>query len=88
MSDDDYQPQTYQDDLTTDDKAVDPLMAEENDDPTKELGIPEDQVDRFAEELDKEYDDDDEPYDNDVDVHDDEREYIQDLYDEEDDLDA
>lgn len=52
---DDYQLQGYQDDLTTDENATDPLMEEENDDPTKELGIP---ADEFRDELDKEEDED------------------------------
>lgn len=71
-----FQPQNYQDDLTTDDDVTDPIMDELGDDPTKELGVP---ADKFAEELDKEYDDEDEPRDNNVDVHDDEREFIEDI---------
>lgn len=51
MNDDnDIQLQSYQDDLTTDDNATDPLMEEENDDPTEELGIPPSE---FKDELDK-----------------------------------
>lgn len=81
--DDDYQPQSYQDDLATDDNAIDPLMAEESEDATEELGVP---ADRFAEELNKELDDEDEPDDDDIDIHDDERENVEDQDDE--DLDA
>ena len=51
QDDDDIQLQGYQDDLTTDDNATDPIMDEENDDPTEELGIPPEE---FKEELDKE----------------------------------
>jgi hypothetical protein len=50
QDDDDIQLQSYQDDLNTDDNAVDPLMAEETDDPTVELGVPPDEL---KEELDK-----------------------------------
>ncbi len=75
---DDYQPQSYQDDLVTDDNAVDPLMSEQTDDPTEELGIPPSE---FAKELEKELDDEDQVNDNDVDVHDDQREYVEDLND-------
>lgn len=75
---DDIQLQSYQDDLTTDDSATDPLMDEMTDDPTEELGIP---PEKFAEELNKLYDDEDEPDDKDIDVHDDEREYLEDLDD-------
>lgn len=80
-SDDDYQPQTYQDDLATDDNAIDPVMAEEGDDPSVELGVP---ANELRDELDKEYDDEDEPDDDDIDIHDDQREYIEDLDEQED----
>jgi hypothetical protein len=50
QDDDNIQLQSYQDDLNTDDNAVDPLMAEETDDPTEALGIPPLE---FKEELDK-----------------------------------
>lgn len=43
MADDDYQPQTYQDDLSTDDNATDPVMSEEGENPAEEIGIPEDE---------------------------------------------
>lgn len=49
--DDDIQLQSYQDDLTTDDDATDPLMSENGDDPTDDLGVPPDE---FEDELDKE----------------------------------
>lgn len=81
--DDDYQPQTYQDDLTTDDNAVDPVMQEEGEDPTKELDVPPEEL---RKELDKEFDDEDELDDDDIDVHDDERENVEDQND--DDFDA
>jgi hypothetical protein len=71
MNDDDIQLQSYQDDLTTDDNATDPLMEEENDDPTKDLGIP---ADEFGAELDKE----DSGSDDEI-TDDDEREYIEDM---------
>ena len=73
--DDDYQPQSYQDDLTTDDDATDPIMQEIGEDPSEELGVP---PVKLREELDKEFDDQDEPDDTDIDVHDDERESIED----------
>lgn len=76
--DDEIQLQSYQDDLTIDDSATDPLMEEVGDDPTVELGIP---AEEFKAELDKvDIDDDGEPvFGNDPDVRDDEREYIEDL---------
>lgn len=73
--DDDYQPQGYQDDLVTDDNVTDPVMQENGDDPSIELGVP---AGELRDELDKEYDDEDEPDDDNVDVHDDERQYIED----------
>lgn len=76
--DDDYQPQSYQDDLTTDDNAADPIMQEEGEDPSEELGVPPSEL---KNELDKEFDDEDEPDDNNIDVHDDEREYVEDQND-------
>ena len=48
--DNDIQIHTYQDDLTTDDNAIDPIMDEETEDPAEEIGIPRDE---FKEELDK-----------------------------------
>jgi hypothetical protein len=51
MNDDDIQLRSYQDDLTTDDNATDPIMDEQSDDPTKELGVP---AGEFKDELDKE----------------------------------
>ena len=86
-NDDDYQLQSYQDDLTTDDNYTDPLMDEMGDDPTEELGVP---ADKFKDELDTTLTDDDGfgAEDDDVDIHDDEREFIEDLdSDEEDDDD-
>jgi hypothetical protein len=52
----------YQDDLDTDDNKSDPIMDEETDDPTEELGVP---VDEFKDELDK-YDFDDSGNDDDM----------------------
>lgn len=74
--DDDYQLQSYQDDLTTDDNVSDPVMDEYGEDPAKELGIPRS---AFKEELDKEEIDDldDDEYPDDIDVRDDERDYIE-----------
>jgi len=79
--DDDYQPQSYQDDLNTDDNAADPLMREETDDPTEDFGVP---AGEFGDELDKEEDDDPEADElgNDQDIHDDESSRIEDLDDE------
>lgn len=70
MPDDDIQLQSYQDDLTTDDNASDPVMDEEGDDPTKELGIP---ADEFKDELDKQ----DSGMDDEI-TDDDQREAIED----------
>lgn len=83
-NDDDYQLQSYQDDLTTDDNYTDPLMDEMGDDPVTELGVP---ADEFKNELDKTLADDDDIDDEDdeIDVHDDEREFIEDLDQEADD---
>lgn len=72
MPDDDYQPQTYQDDLNTDDSATDPLMEEEGENPAEEIGIPQEE---FADELNKE----DFGDHNESDENDDRREYVEDL---------
>lgn len=48
--DDDIQLQSYQDDLTTDDNATDPVMEEEGEDPSEELGVPPEEL---KAELDK-----------------------------------
>lgn len=82
--DDDFQLQSYQDDLTTDDNASDPLMDEMGEDPAKIFGIPSS---KFKEELDKEDIDDldDDEYPDDIDIRDDEREYIEDLDEDDDD---
>lgn len=53
--DDNYQPQSYQDDLATDDNTPDPAMQDLTDDPTDELGV---DPDAFGEEL-KKYTDED-----------------------------
>ncbi|HEU5121680.1 MAG TPA: hypothetical protein VFT59_02450 [Candidatus Saccharimonadales bacterium] len=51
MNDDnDIKLHNYQDDLDTDADIRDPIMDEETDDPTKELGIPPEE---FKDELDK-----------------------------------
>jgi hypothetical protein len=50
MADDDYEVQNYQDDLTTDDNKADPIIDEETDDPTEELGVNRNE---FKKELDK-----------------------------------
>ncbi len=75
MPDDDFKLQSYQDDLTTDDDATDPVMEEEGEDPSEELGVPPEEL---RKELDKEFDDEDEINDDNVDVHDDERESVED----------
>lgn len=82
-NDDDYQLQSYQDDLVVDDDSTDPLMDELGDDPVDELGVPGDE---FKAELDKTLADEDniDDDDNDIDVHDDEREFIEDLDNEDD----
>lgn len=64
---------TYQDDLTTDESAADPIMNEQNDDPTEMLGV---DPEEFKSELDK--------YDVDT-TNDDRREDIEDR-DEDDDF--
>lgn len=72
MNNDDINLHNYQDDLTADDNVTDPIMSEENDDPTEELGIP---VEEFKTELDKQ----DFGNKNDDSADDDEREYFEDL---------
>jgi hypothetical protein len=42
----------YQDDLTTDDTAVDPIMHEENDDPTEILQVPPEEYKKEMDGLD------------------------------------
>lgn len=80
--DDDIKLQSYQDDLTTDDNATDPVMDEENDNPADELGIPEEE---YKDELDKEVGDEEEDQNSkDVDVQDDRREYVEDQFDDND----
>lgn len=70
VPDDDLTLQNYQDDLDTSDAIHDPIMNEENDDPTKTLGV---DPREFKKELDK-YDVDDRNLDDD-----DRREDIEDL---------
>jgi hypothetical protein len=55
IPDDDLELQNYQDDLDTSSSITDPIIDEENDDPTKELGV---DPKEFKNELDK-YDFDD-----------------------------
>ena len=50
IPDDDLQLQNYQDDLDTGSTIVDPIMDEESDDPTEELGV---DPKEFKNELDK-----------------------------------
>jgi len=72
IPDDDLQLQNYQDDLDTSSTITDPIMDEESDDPTEELGV---NPKEFKDELDK--------YDFDEAGHgdDDMREAIEDLDD-------
>lgn len=70
---DDYIPHTYQDDLDNEDTQVDPLMAEENEDIAKELGIPPEELEEELRKIDTENDDDDN------------REFIEDLDEDQDD---
>ena len=56
-NDDDIRLHTYQDDLDTDDDAVDPLTTEEGDDPTETFGVAPFE---FGDELDKEDGEDEE----------------------------
>lgn len=75
--DNDYQPQSYQDDLTTDDNVADPVMREVNEDVAEELGVP---ADKLRDELNK-YVDDDLPADaqrGDQAEHDDRTSFIED----------
>lgn len=51
MPDDDIQLNSYQDDLNTDDSVTDPVMREEGEDISKELGVP---AEELGDELDKE----------------------------------
>lgn len=50
MADDDIKLQNYQDDLDTEFDKTDPIIDEETDDPTEELGVPPEE---FGDELDK-----------------------------------
>ncbi len=50
IPDDDLQLQNYQDDLDTSNSITDPIMDEESDDPTEELGV---DPKEFKKELDK-----------------------------------
>jgi len=50
IPDDDLVLQNYQDDLSTDSNIKDPIMDEESDDPTEELGV---NPKEFKDELDK-----------------------------------
>lgn len=70
IPDDDLTLQNYQDDLDTSSQIHDPIIDEETDDPTEELGVDKTE---FKKELDK--------YDNDEAGHgdDDMREHIEDL---------
>jgi hypothetical protein len=61
-NDDDIKLHTYQDDLTTDDSATDPIIDELNDDPTEALGV--DPIE-FKNELDKYVDEGNETDDED-----------------------
>ena len=83
--DDDYQPQSYQDDLATDDNTTDPVMDEEGENPADELGIPEGEL---ADELDKLNVDGEDRGLLDEDISDDERELIEDLDEDEGSLPA
>lgn len=70
IPDDDLTLQNYQDDLDTNSSIKDPIMDEETDDPTEDLGV---DPKEFKNELDK-YDSDDSDQDDD-----DRREQIEDL---------
>ena len=83
--DDDYQPQSYQDDLATDDNATDPVMDEEGENPADELGVPEEEL---GAELDKLNVDGDNEDILDDETADDEREFIEDLDEDEGSLPA
>lgn len=54
-NDDDIKLHSYQDDLTTDEDATDPLMSEGSDDPTEVFGVP---ANELRAELDKEDEED------------------------------
>lgn len=73
-NDNDYRPQNYQDDLTTDDHAADPIMHEEGIDPADELGIPQEEFTSGIDQLDL-------GDHNESDDNDDWREHIEDLED-------
>lgn len=68
---DDFDVRTYEDELDNDDDDTDPIMAEETDDPTRELGVPSEELKRELDKLDPEGEDD--SYDDE-----DMREYIED----------
>lgn len=68
-NEEDFELHSYQDDLDTDDNATDPLMSEQGDDISRELGVPSDEL---ADELDKQENDEDrssmiEDFDDDLD---------------------
>jgi hypothetical protein len=56
-NDDDIRLHNYQDDFDTEFDDVDPILEEETDDPTEELGIPPDELKDELEKFDKENDD-------------------------------
>ncbi len=68
-NEEDFELHSYQDDLDTDDNTTDPLMSEQGDDISRELGVPSDEL---ADELDKQENDEDrssmiEDFDDDLD---------------------
>lgn len=68
-NEEDIELHSYQDDLDTDDNTTDPLMSEQGDDISRELGVPSDEL---ADELDKQENDEDrssmiEDFDDDLD---------------------
>jgi hypothetical protein len=56
MTNDSYDPRSYQDDLDMKDDDVDPIMDEGTDDPTRDFGIPPDDMRDELEKLEEEED--------------------------------
>lgn len=54
----DFKLHNYQDDLDTDENQTDPVISGQTDDPTRDLGIPEDEMKEELDRLDPDSDED------------------------------
>lgn len=52
--DEEFASRPYEDELDTDDEINDPVMAEQTDDPTRELGVPPEELKREFDKMDPE----------------------------------